>query len=116
ATCSEVAFLVAAVDAEAALAGLRERELVSSAYLEEVHPLRLQNGETVDAICYVVDRDHVQYCGGIDLEKQARIIARAHGGRGSNAEYLYNTAQHLREIGLGDEDLDWLEARVRALL
>jgi cation transport protein ChaC len=64
----------------------------------------------------VIDPHHVQYCGGIPLEEQARIIARAHGGRGPNSEYLYNTASHLNEIGLDDADLAWLAGRVRALV
>ena len=49
------------------------------------------------------------------MEEQARIIARAAGGMGPNTEYLYNTAQHLAEIGLHDPDLEWLSQRVRAL-
>jgi len=94
---------------------LRERELVSSAYLEEVHPIRLATGECVDAVTYVVDRHHTQYCGGLALEEQARIIARAVGGRGPNTEYLCNTAAHLTELGLEDEDLTWLVSRVREI-
>jgi len=57
----------------------------------------------------------VQYCGGMPLEEQAQIIARARGGMGPNDEYLYNTASHLSEIGLHDPDLEWLSHRVRAL-
>jgi glutathione-specific gamma-glutamylcyclotransferase len=57
----------------------------------------------------------VQYCGGLSLETQAEIIAKAVGGRGPNTEYLFNTADHLSEIGLADADLDWLTGRVKAL-
>jgi cation transport protein ChaC len=66
-------------------------------------------------LTYVIDPDHEQYRGDLDLEAQARIIATATGGRGPNDEYLYNTAAHLAELGLADADLDWLAARVRAL-
>jgi len=66
-------------------------------------------------VTYVIDPDHVQYCGGLDLEEQARIIAAAVGGRGPNTEYLYNTAAHLHELGIRDAELDWLAARVRHL-
>ena len=51
------------------------------------------------AVTYVIDPHHVQYCGGLPLEEQARIIARAVGGRGPNTEYLYNTAAHLARAG-----------------
>jgi cation transport protein ChaC len=37
------------------------------------------------------------------------------GGRGPNTEYLYNTAEHLSEIGLGDAELEWLMMRVREI-
>jgi glutathione-specific gamma-glutamylcyclotransferase len=57
----------------------------------------------------------VQYCGGLDLETQARIIATAVGGRGPNTEYLWNTVAHLTELGIDDPDLLWLSERVRAL-
>jgi len=49
------------------------------------------------------------------LEEQAQIIAKAVGGRGPNTEYLHNTADHLREVGLRDADLEWLQQRVKDL-
>ncbi|MDR5654921.1 gamma-glutamylcyclotransferase [Ruixingdingia sedimenti] len=113
--CQGVAFRVAPGTEEETLAGLRERELVSSAYLETVQPLYLADGRARQALAYVVDPDHVQYCGGLDPEEQARIIARATGGRGPNRDYLWNTAAHLAELGIADPDLEWLAARVRGL-
>ncbi|MFC6686719.1 gamma-glutamylcyclotransferase [Jhaorihella thermophila] len=116
ATCRGVAMAVAEGHEERTLAELRERELISSAYLERELDVHLNGGRTVRAVTYVIDPDHEQYCGGLPLEEQARIIARAHGGRGPNSEYLFNTAAHLAEIGLHDPDLEWLADRVRALL
>lgn len=116
AVCDGVAFAVAPGHAETTLAYLRERELISSAYLERWLPLTLADGRRIDALAYVIDPDHVQYCGGLALEEQARIIARATGGRGPNRDYLWNTASHLAELGIGDADLDWLARRVRALI
>ena len=77
--------------------------------------MHLDNGEVVTAVTYVIDADHVQYCGGMPLEEQAQIIAHAVGGRGPNTEYLYNTAEHLAEIDLRDPDLEWLAQRVRTI-
>ncbi|MCV2869506.1 gamma-glutamylcyclotransferase [Defluviimonas sp. WL0002] len=114
--CDGVAFAVADDHAEATIAYLRERELVSAAYLERTVPLLLADGRAVEALAFVIDPDHVQYCGGLELEEQARIIARAEGGRGRNSDYLWNTAAHLVELGLADPDLDWLADRVRAHL
>lgn len=114
--CDGVAFRVAPGQERATIDALRERELVSSAYLEAAHEVTLTDGRQVAAVTYVVDRGHVQYCGNLPLEEQAHIIARAVGGRGPNTEYLWNTECHLREIGLIDDDLAWLAQRVRALL
>lgn len=100
---------------ERTLDELRERELISSAYVEKMLDVHLDSGQTVTAVTYVIDPDHVQYCGGLPLEEQAQIIAWAVGGRGPNPEYLYNTAEHLSEIGLHDPDLEWLAQRVRSL-
>jgi len=116
AACLGVAFRVAPGAEAETLAGLRERELVSSAYLERMLEVALTDGRRVEALAYVIDPAHVQYCGGLPLEEQARIIAAAAGGRGPNRDYLWNTAAHLDQMGLGDPDLDWLAARVRALV
>jgi len=113
--CAGLALAVAEGQEDRTLDYLRERELISSAYLERMLRVRFQDGGTAEAVTYVIDPDHVQYCGGLALEEQAQIIARAVGGRGPNTEYLFNTASHLAEIGLSDPDLDWLARRVRAL-
>lgn len=115
ASCAGVAFRVAQGAEEPTLAALRERELISSAYLERILPVTLPDGREVRALVYVIDPHHAQYCGGLDLEDQARIIATAHGGRGPNRDYLFATAAHLHDLGIADPDLDWLAARVRAL-
>lgn len=115
AECHGVALRVASPRQEEVLAYLRERELISAAYLERRLNLALTDGRCVTALTYVVDRDHVQYCGGLQLEEQAQIIAGAVGRRGPNAEYLYNTASHLGQLGLVDAELDWLSDRVRRL-
>lgn len=115
AACQGLALRVEPGAEDATLAYLRERELISSAYLEKTCAITLQDGRSVEAVTYVIDADHVQYCGGLPLEEQAQIIATAVGGRGPNTEYLYNTAQHLSDLGLDDADLDWLVMRVRTL-
>ena len=113
AACAGVAFAVRAGAEDDALGYLRARELVSSAYLETRQSVRLRDGPQVTAVTYVIDGAHAQYCGGLPLEEQALIIARATGGRGPNREYLWNTAAHLVDLGIEDAELSWLAARVR---
>lgn len=114
ASCDGVAFAVAPGAEAATLAALRARELISSAYLETTLPLETAEGP-LTALAYVIDPDHAQYCGGLALEDQAQIIARATGGRGRNRDYLWSTAAHLADLGIADPDLEWLAARVRQL-
>lgn len=113
--CDGVAFRVAPGAEDATLTALRERELISSAYLERWLPVELPDGHSLQALVFVIDPDHVQYCGGLPLEEQAQIIAHAIGGRGPNRDYLHATAQHLAELGIADDDLAWLSARVATL-
>lgn len=115
ASCAGLALRVPEQDEAQTLAYLRERELISSAYLEKHCDVTLEDGTTVTALAYVIDPAHVQYCGGLDLDEQARIIASAVGGRGPNAEYLHNTAEHLATLGIADPDLAQLSTMVRRL-
>ena len=118
--CTGMALRVAAAEADAVRHYLAERELVSRAYFEVRHRVTLlcegpQKGQQVDAICYIVDRTHPQYAGGMALAEQAAIIGKAHGPTGSNRDYLMNTVAHLRELGIEDAELFELAEMVRAL-
>ena len=113
--CDGVAFRVADGAEAATLDYLRERELISSAYLEKTLEIAVSGGASVAAVTFVIDPDHDQYCAGLDLEDQARIISAAHGGRGPNHEYLANTVAHLKKLGIDDADLAHLSARVATL-
>lgn len=113
--CTGVAFQIADAEKDEVLSYLRERELISSAYYEDMLPIQFDDGTEVQALCYVISRDHRQYCN-FDLETQAQMIARSTGGRGPNSEYLYNTAAHLDQMSIKDDDMRWLVGRVRAIL
>lgn len=115
ARCWGIAYEIAPEVAAETLEYLRARELVSAAYLETKQTVALADGRRVAAVAYVIDRAHEQYCGGLDLETQARIILGAVGGRGPNADYLHQTARHLADLGLPDPDLIWLSDRVKVL-
>lgn len=115
ASCAGVVFRVEPGAEAATLQALRERELVSSAYLEMVLDVDTDAGP-VQALTYVIDPGHEQYCGGLALAEQAQIIAGATGGRGPNRDYLWATVAHLAELGISDPDLDWLGREVRALV
>lgn len=113
--CDGVAFRVEPGAEAATLSALRERELISSAYLERWLRVELADGRAITALVFVIDPDHGQYCGGLPLEEQAQIIAHAVGGRGPNRDYLFATARHLADLGIADDELAWLSARVATL-
>ncbi|MDO5704418.1 MAG: gamma-glutamylcyclotransferase [Paracoccus sp. (in: a-proteobacteria)] len=114
--CSGLALRVPETDHDDIIATLRERELVTQAYAEALVPVELEDGRQVQALAYVMRRDHWQYAGGLPAWEQAQMIAAAHGGRGPNADYLFNTARHLAQIGLADDVMDELSDTVRHLL
>lgn len=114
--CMGVALRVSGPDWPETLERIREREMVTEAYAEAMVTLRLQDGRRVQALAYVMRHDHWQYAGDLAAAEQADIIARAQGGRGPNADYLFNTVAHLAELGLPDQTLDQLAEQVRTIL
>jgi cation transport protein ChaC len=105
-SCVGMAFRVPGSLREEVLAYLRERELVTNVYLEKALQVRLENGAGATAICYVVDRGHRQYAGNLSAEEAARVVAGSVGRSGRNEEYVRNTVEHLRALGIRDA---WLE-------
>lgn len=114
-SCEGLAFAVPPETADAVVAYLRARELISDAYCEACLPVTLDDGRQVTALTYVINRDHVQYAGALPAAAQAEIIARSAGVRGPNADYLFATASHLTDLGIPDPQLDDLVVRVQGL-
>lgn len=88
------------------LSYLRERELVTSIYLERILDVRLDGGGAVEAVAYTVDRQHEQYAGALDADHAARIVRGAVGQSGRNEDYVLSTLEHLEALGIRDH---WLE-------
>jgi glutathione-specific gamma-glutamylcyclotransferase len=111
-SCVGLAFRVPGELRGEVLAYLRERELVTSVYLERTLPVLLPGGETVPAVTYVVDRGHAQYAGNLDEADAASIVSGSVGKSGQNEDYVLNTLRHLEALGIRDH---WLEAVGRRL-
>ena len=110
--CRGVAFRVAARDADATLAYLREREQVTAVYLERHVAVRLDDGRGVRAITYVADRRHPQYAGRLPVEDLHRLVRQGVGISGANPDYVRATHGHLVEIGVSDPVLAGIAARL----
>lgn len=112
-SCLGLAFRVPDDLSGEVMAYLRERELVTNVYLERRLPVRLDSGETVSAVTYVVDRQHLQYAGQIDVNEAARAVSGAVGQSGANEDYVLNTLEHLRALGIRDHWLERVGERVK---
>ena len=86
---------------------LRGREQVTMVYKEAWRRVLLdgRSEETVDAICYVVDRTHSQYAGRLSIADQVRLVRQGVGAGGPNPEYVENTVEHFDAIGISDAPL-----------
>ncbi len=110
--CRGVAFAVEAGDADATLAYLREREQVTSVYIERRVALRLDDGRNVRAVTYVADRDHPQYAGRLPTEDLLRLVRQGIGISGANPDYVRATHEQLIAIGVSDPILAGLATRL----
>ena len=52
--------------------------------------------------------------GGSIARRCSNIVRAGQGQSGDNAEYVLETYDHLREIGVRDRDLEWLAEKLRA--
>ena len=112
-SCEGVVFRVSADRREETLKYLRDRELVTNVYLETTAEAKFDEGGEVRTVTYVADRHHVQYTPPMPRGRLLAIISGSAGQSGPNAEYVLNTHDHLVELGIADEELSWLAARLR---
>ena len=89
--------------------------MLSNVYQPRWVPTQLRDGRTVTAVTFVVDTAHCQYCGDLSMERAAHHIAFAEGRRGACRDYLFNTAEHARSLGIHDPYIEDLMERVATL-
>lgn len=111
-SCKGIAFRVAATQAAATIAYLRGREQVTHVYRELHLRARLDDGRSVAALSYAVDRSHGQYAGRLDRQELERLVLQGNGASGANPDYVRNTQAHLAELGIVDATLEWLAQRL----
>jgi cation transport protein ChaC len=112
-TCRGIAYRVTAAARADTVAYLRAREQVTSVYRECLRPVRLKREDArVQALCYMVDRGHVQYAGRLSLEQQLHHVRQGHGQSGANRDYVIATVAALEQLGYRETELHLLADRL----
>lgn len=104
-SCRGMVFEVAESDWHAVYAYLQEREQVTSVYRDVLRPVRLADGRTVNALAFLVDEHHTQFAGRLTLDQQLAMVRAGVGLSGRNVDYVLNTARHLGQLGIHDQQL-----------
>lgn len=113
-SCRGIAFRVAAAARQETVAYLRAREQVTAVYRECVRRIWLKGepARQVPALCYMVDRRHVQYAGRLPLAGQLDYVRQGHGQSGANRDYVLTTVAAMEALGLGESSLHLLAERL----
>jgi cation transport protein ChaC len=116
--CRGIAYLVAAVQRDATIAYLREREQVTKVYIESMRRIALaasstQPARNVNALVFLVDRSHPQYAGRLDLERQLHLVRQGHGRSGANRDYVLSTVAEIEAQGCRDPALHHIAERLK---
>jgi len=113
-SCVGVAYRIAPEAAITELDLLWRREMASRSYRAVWVNLHMQQ-RMERGIAFAVNRAHERYVPGLDAETIARYLATGRGTNGDCCDYLFDTVDHLRELGIRDRRMDALERRVREL-
>jgi glutathione-specific gamma-glutamylcyclotransferase len=113
--CRGIAYRVAAVDRGPTIAYLREREQVTSVYLETSRRITLASRppRDVTALVFLVDRSHPQYAGRLDLERQVHLVRQGHGRSGANRDYVLSTVAEIEAQDCHDAGLHAIAERLK---
>jgi glutathione-specific gamma-glutamylcyclotransferase len=116
-SCRGIGFRIDEAKWETTLDYLRKREQVTMVYKEARRLVHLdgEDGRTVLAVTFIVDRRHPQYAGKLPLESQLAYVLQGEGVSGRNPDYVLSTADHLSELGLHDPVLHALANKIRHL-
>ncbi len=117
-SCRGLAFRVLENDVSEVMNYLYEREMVTGVYRPRWCPIEVGQGsskETVQSYLFVADPDHSQYTGKLDDDDAVRIVLQGHGKAGACIDYLTNTFDHLRELGIHDRVLERIIRKAKAV-
>jgi cation transport protein ChaC len=108
-SCRGMAFRSPASKAKEVLDTLWKREMLNSVYTPKFVPVSLvgaqQGAHRVHALAFIADTKHRQFVDELDVAGRARLVAQGIGQRGRCVDYIRNTLDHMRELGVHDPHL-----------
>jgi cation transport protein ChaC len=105
-SCWGMAFRVDADRVRHALARLWQREMPRRVYAPRLLQVQVGAGRRVRALAFLADPTHPAYVRELDLHGRARLVAQGIGQRGSAVDYIRNTLEHMRALGVSDPHLE----------
>ena len=102
---SGVALKVRGCDAATELDLLWRREMITGAYIPTRVTGHTEKGK-IDMIAFVINKHHFSYENSLTEIETAKMIATAKGFVGTSKEYLENTIQGLKTLGMEDRYLN----------
>jgi len=108
--CRGIAYRVAANNRAETIGYLRRREQVTTVYVETMRQIELEEHarRRLRALCFVVDRSHVQYAGRLTLAERLHHVRQGHGQSGANRDYVLETVRALEALGYRETELHLL--------
>ena len=104
-SCWGMAFRVQAGHAKEVLDTLWKREMLNNVYMPRLVPVAVSGKQRVHALAFVADTKHRQFVDELDVAGRARLVAQGSGQRGRCVDYIRNTLDHMRELGVHDPHL-----------
>jgi len=109
--CDGAVYELSSESLDEGLERLWRREMHAAIYTPRWLEVQM-DGATTRALTFVVNRDHPQYAGPIDIKTAVRYITVARGKFGTCAEYYTATRASLRAEGFEDPEIEALVALV----
>jgi cation transport protein ChaC len=104
-SCWGMAFRVLTAHAKEVLDALWQREMLNMVYMPKFVPISVTGGQRVQALAFVADTTHRLFVGELDVEGRAKLVAQGIGQRGRCVDYIRNTLEHMKELGVHDPHL-----------
>jgi glutathione-specific gamma-glutamylcyclotransferase len=111
-SCIGLAYQVADERWPDVLAYIRKREMITGVYREIVRRIPSEAG-IVEAVTYAVVRKHPQCAPVMSVADTMAYVERGVGLSGRCTDYVTNTIQHLRGMGVHDHGLERLSPHLK---